>query len=95
MAIKKDLIEYVANLARLRLDKQEEELFARQLDDILAYMQQLNKLDTRDVEPMSHALSMGNVLRRDTVRESLSHDSALKNAPQKKEGFFRVPRVIE
>ena len=95
MAIKKDTIKYVANLARIGLDRQEEELFARQLNDILAYMQQLNKVDTENIEPMSHAVSISNVLREDTLKDSLLNNDALKNAPQKKEGFFKVPKIIE
>lgn len=95
MSIKKDAIRYVADLARIGLSQQEEELFAEQLNHILAYMEQLDKLDTKDVEPMSHAVSMGNILREDTVRSGLSNDDALKNAPEKEEGFFRVPKIIE
>ena len=95
MPIKKDAIRYVADLARIGLSQQEEELFAEQLNHILAYMEQLDKLDTKDVEPMSHAVSTGNMLREDTVRSGLSNDDALKNAPEKEEGFFRVPKIIE
>jgi len=95
MPIKKDAIRYVADLARIGLSQQEEELFAEQLNHILAYMEQLDKLDTKDIEPMSHAVSMGNILRGDTVRSGLSNDDALKNAPEKEEGFFKVPKIIE
>jgi aspartyl-tRNA(Asn)/glutamyl-tRNA(Gln) amidotransferase subunit C len=95
MMIKKDAIKYAAGLARISLTGQEEELFAAQLNDILAYMEQLNKLDTENIEPMSHAVSMGNILREDMVKSPLSNDDALKNAPEKEKGFFRVPKIIE
>ena len=95
MTIKNDAIKYVADLARIGLNRQEEELFTKQLNHILAYMEQLNKLDTKDIEPMSHAVSMGNILREDIVKNSLSNDDALKNAPEKEEGFFKVPKIIE
>ena len=95
MTIKKDAIRYVADLARIGLSQQEEELFAEQLNHILAYMEQLDQLDTKDVEPMSHAVSMGNMLREDTPRSGLSNDDALENAPEKEEGFFKVPTIIE
>jgi len=95
MSIKKDAIRYVADLARIGLSQQEEELFAEQLNHILAYVEQLDKLDTKNVEPMSHAVSMGNMLREDTPRSGLSNDDALKNAPEKEEGFFKVPTIIE
>lgn len=95
MAIQKDTIRYVANLARIRLTPKEEELYACQLNDILAYMEKLNKLDTKGMEPMSHAVFLGNVFRDDKVKESLPKDEVLKNAPDKEKGFFKVPKIIE
>ena len=95
MSINKDTIRYVANLARLRLTPEEEQLFAKQLNDILEYMDKLNKLDTKGVEPMSHALSLGNVFRDDKIKDSLSIDETLKNAPEKERNFFKVPKIIE
>jgi len=94
MSIKKDTIRYVADLARLDLTPEEEELFASQLNDILVYMEKLNKLKTDSMEPMSHAVSMGNVFREDDLRDSLTSSEALRNAPSEKENFFKVPKVI-
>lgn len=94
MGIKKDTISYVANLARIRLTPDEEELFAHQLNDILAYMEKLKKLDTKGIEPMSHAVFLGNVFRDDKVKDSLPREEVLKNAPQKENGFFKVPKII-
>lgn len=93
MGIKKDIISYVANLARIKLTPGEEELFANQLNDILAYMEKLKKLDTKGIEPMSHAVTLGNVFRDDKMKDSLPRDKALKNAPEKENGFFRVPKI--
>lgn len=95
MRIKKDTIKYVADLARISLKPDEEELFAGQLNDILKYMEKLDKLDTEDVEPMSHAVSLGNVFREDKIRDSIPNSEALKNAPKKEDKFFKVPKVIE
>ena len=95
MSIKKDTIRYVADLARIGSSEQEEELFAEQLNHILAYVDQLNKLDTKGIEPMSHAVSMSNVLRDDILKDGLSNSDALNNAPEKEEGSFRVPKVID
>lgn len=95
MVIKKDAVRYVANLARIGLAPDEEELFARQLNDILVYMEKLNKLNTRDAEPMSHAVFLGNVFRDDKVKKSLPKDEVLKNAPGKEKDFFKVPKIIE
>ena len=95
MSIKKDTIKYVADLARLSLTEAEEELYAKQLNDILGYMDKLNSLDTKDIDPMSHAVSSSNVLRKDKIKESVSNKEALENAPEEKDGSFKVPKVIE
>jgi aspartyl-tRNA(Asn)/glutamyl-tRNA(Gln) amidotransferase subunit C len=95
MTIKKETIKYVADLARMDLHPDEEILFSTQLNDILAYMDKINELDTENIKPMSHAVSMGNVFREDFPRQSLSKEDALKNAPDKKGNFFRVPKIIE
>lgn len=93
MGIKKDTISYVANLARIKLTPEEEELFTRQLNDILMYMEKLKQLNTGGIEPMSHAVTLGNVFRDDKIKDSLPRDKALKNAPEKENGFFRVPKI--
>ena len=95
MKITKDQVEYVARLAYLKLTEEEKETFTLQLDSILSYMEKLNELDTRDVEPTSHVLPIKNVFREDEVKPSLPLEEALSNAPDRKNGFFRVPRVIE
>lgn len=94
MKIKTDQLKYVANLARISLSKKETALFSEQLNSILEYMDKLNKLDTKKIEPMSHALNIVNVFREDKIRESLDRKDALRNAPSAKEGFFQVPKVI-
>lgn len=95
MSIKKDTIRYVANLARISLTPEQEELFAGQLSHILSYMEKLKKLNTENIEPMSHAVSLENVFRSDEVKDSLPKDEVLKNAPAKEKDFFEVPRIIE
>ena len=95
MFIKEDTIKYVADLARLKLTQEEETLYAKQLNDILGYMDKLNSLDTKNIDPMSHAASLGNVLREDKIRKSVSNKEALENAPEEKDGSFKVPKVIE
>ena len=95
MKITKEQVEYVANLAKLNLSEEEKEIFTKTLDDILSYMDKLNQLDTTDIKPTSHVLPIKNVFREDEVKPSLSLEEALANAPDRKNGFFRVPRVIE
>ena len=95
MAEKSIDLAYVAKLARVSLTPDEEKQFREQLGDILGYMEKLNTLDTKDVPPTSHVLSLKNVFREDKVREGLSAEKSLSNAPLKKKGFFVVPKVIE
>ncbi len=95
MKITKKEVEHVAKLARLALKDEEADQLTRQLSDILTYVEKLNELDTKDVEPTSHVLPVRNVLRDDEVRGSIDRGKALVNAPDRTEEFFRVPKVIE
>lgn len=88
-------VERVARLARLRLDEAEKDKFRRQLDEILLYMEKLDKLDTEGVEPLAHILPLRNVLRKDEVKPGLERDEVLKNAPAHRQGLFQVPPVLE
>ena len=88
-------VEHVARLARLALSGEEKEQMRTQLDRILGYIEKLNQLDTTGVEPTSHVIPMTNVFREDAVVPSLPREEALGNAPDPREGFFRVPRIIE
>ncbi len=95
MKIKTKELKYVADLARVSLSEEEAVLFSEQLNSILEYMEKLNELDTKNVEPMSHILDMANIFREDKYKESLVRDNVLENAPSSKDGFFVVPKVIE
>ena len=88
-------VEHVANLARLRFDEEKKKRLAEQLGSILEYIDQLNKLDTTNVEPTSHAIPVKNVVREDVVKQSFTKDEALANAPSPVEGLFEVPKIIE
>lgn len=94
MITKKD-VEYIAGLARIHLKDDEIAKLTTNLEGILGYVEKLEKLDVTGVEPTSHALPLQNVFREDIVRPSLSQDNALKIAPQKHDGAFKVPQIIE
>jgi aspartyl-tRNA(Asn)/glutamyl-tRNA(Gln) amidotransferase subunit C len=94
MALTPEEVLHVANLARLSLAPEEIELFTRQLNDILAYVEKLQELDTTGVKPLAHVIPVSNVFREDAVREGLDRDTALANAPVREEGAFVVPRII-
>lgn len=88
-------IGYVAHLARLQLTPAEQQLFAAQLQDILAYVAKLNELDVTGIEPMAHATPLTNVLRADEVRPSLPTELVMRNAPEQARDLFIVPKIVE
>lgn len=94
MKITKKEIVHVANLARLDLDEESIGKFAVQIDNILQYVDMLNRVDTEGVAPTSHAIFLTNAFREDKVREHLDRSKALANAPEKEDGNFVVPKVI-
>jgi aspartyl-tRNA(Asn)/glutamyl-tRNA(Gln) amidotransferase subunit C len=95
MKISKQEVEHVAKLARLELTDQEKEKLTDQLSNILTYVEKLNELDTKGVEPTAHVLDINNVMRNDEPRESLTQERALANAPDKAAGHYKVPKIIE
>lgn len=95
MAVTIDDVRNVARLARLSLSPEDEARLVGDLNRILEYAEKLNELDTEGVPPTSHVLPIQNVFREDVVTPSLSQDELLANAPSRRRGFFRVPKVIE
>ncbi len=88
-------IEKVARLARIALTEEEKQRFGQQLEQVLAHMDQLNRLETSGVEPTSHAIPMVNVFKEDELKGSFPREEVLRNAPDQEEGYFKVPRIIE
>ncbi len=93
--IEKKQVEHIANLSRLRLTEEEIKTFGGQLDGILKYVEKLNELDTKDIEPTSHVIDLVNVMREDAPRPSLPLEEAVGNAPAETGNLYRVPRIIE
>ncbi len=81
MALTRDEVLHVADLARLSLMPEEIEVVTRQLNDILAYVEKLQELDTEGVEPLAHVIPVFNVFREDAVSPGLDREAALSNAP--------------
>lgn len=90
----KDVIN-IANLSRLSLKEEEINIFKSQMNAILDYVEQLNRLDTFTVEPTAHVIPLKNVMREDIPEPSLHQKDAIKNAPDATDKFFRVPKIIE
>jgi aspartyl-tRNA(Asn)/glutamyl-tRNA(Gln) amidotransferase subunit C len=88
-------VDHVARLARLDLSAADKERMRSELDGILTYIDKLRALDTRDVEPTSHAVPVTNVMRDDVERPSLPVADMLANAPDPHREMFRVPKIIE
>jgi len=95
MPISKKDVEHIGLLSRIELSPEEKERFTEQLVRILEYIEKLEELDTEDVEPVTHAVVLENVLREDEIRPSLPSHESLAAAPEKRAAFFKVPKVIE
>ena len=94
MALTREEVLHVADLARLSLNPEVVDGLTRQLNDILAYVEKLQKVDTTGVPPMAHAVPVFNVFREDEVVPGLSREDGLANSPAQEEGTFVVPRII-
>jgi len=91
-------VRYVASLANLRLSDEEVHRMSHDLGHILTHIEQLNELDTKDIEPMAQVLFDADetaTLRPDVIRTPLSNADAIANAASSGAGYFKVPRVIE
>jgi len=95
MAVTREQVKHIAKLARLKLSEEELESSTKELSSILNYMEKLNELDTSNVEPLTHPVENKNVFRKDELRFSVKTEVALKNAPQKDDKYFKVPKVIK
>lgn len=94
MAITRDEVHYIARLARLSFSDEEEARVAEELSTLLDYVDQLRSLDTSAVPPMSHVLDVFDVTRDDEPVQRISHEEALRPAPDADADHFRVPKVI-
>lgn len=89
-----ETIEYVGILAKLELSDEEKEQAKKDMGSMLDYIDKLNELDTEGVEPMSHIFLVQNVFREDEVVNGDDRDNMLRNAPQKKDGTYMVPKTF-
>lgn len=95
MQITDETIDYVGILAKLELSEEEKEQAKKDMSNMLEYVGKLNELDTKGVEPMSHTFSVHNVFREDVVVNGDDRDHMLKNAPEKKDGAYKVPKTFD
>lgn len=95
MTITDETIEYVGILAKLELSDEEKEQAKQDMSNMLEYVGMLNGLDTDSVEAMSHAFSVSNVFREDVVTNGEDRENLLANAPEKKDGCYKVPKTFD
>ena len=93
--ISDETIEYVGILAKLELSDEEKEQAKADIGRMLDYIDKLNELDTSGVEPLSHVFPVYNVFREDVVTNGDESEKILANAPEKKDGSFKVPKTVE
>ena len=95
MALDVSDVEKIAYLARLGINAEDIPEYTRNLSDILAFVEQLNAVDTTGVEPLAHPLEATQRLRADVVSESDERENFQSIAPQTESGLYLVPQVIE
>lgn len=92
--IKREDVEYLSKLARIELKEEEKIRFEEELEKILEYVSKLNEVNTENIIPTYHVLPLKNIFREDIPDKSTPKEEILKNAPDRDENFFRVPRII-
>ena len=95
MSIDKDTARKVAHLARIEVAEEDLETLAGELSNILGFMEQLGEVDVDGVEPMTSVTPMALKRRKDEVTDGGYPEKILSNAPDAREGFFAVPKVVE
>lgn len=88
-------VEHVAQLARIDLRDAEKEKYTKELSQILNYVEELDKAPTENIESIEQISNLENIVRDDKIAESLSNEEALKNAPDKENGFIKTKKVFE
>lgn len=95
MTITDETIDYVGILAKLELSDEEKEQAKKDMSDMLAYVGKLNELDTDGVEPMSHTFDVHNVFREDVVTNGDNRDNMIRNAPDRSDDCYKVPKTFD
>lgn len=93
MQIDDKTFNHIAYLARLEFSDSDKEAIKNDLSNIITWIEKLNELDTSNVEPLIYMSDEKNVLRKDEVVQTISHEEALSNAPKKDSDYIRVPKV--
>jgi aspartyl-tRNA(Asn)/glutamyl-tRNA(Gln) amidotransferase subunit C len=95
MKIDRTTLEKIAHLARLEIDEKDIPKMMEDMSKMVSFVEKLNEVDTEGVEPLTTMSHEINSLREDEVKDQLSKEEVLKNAPKRDKDFFRVPKVLE
>ena len=95
MSVSKKDVEHIAKLAKLKFDDKQKEKLQGELNKVLEYIDKLNELDLSNVEPLESINEAENVFREDEAKPGVTKEEALKNAPDKTDNFFKVPKVLD
>jgi len=95
MTIDEETVEKIAHLARLELSATEKQEMIQDMNKILGFMDKLNEIDTTGVEPLIYMTDEVNSFREDIVKQEITHEEALSNAPKHDENYFLVAKVID
>ena len=95
MDIDKKLVKKIATLSRVKIEEKEVERFSKELSKIITWVEKLNEVDTNDVTPVANPSDIKIPFREDEISDGKIEEKILKNAPEKKAGYFVVPKVVE
>ena len=95
MDIDKKLVKKIATLSRMKIEENEVEKFSNELSKIINWVEKLNEVDTKNITPITNQSDIKIPFRKDKINDGKIEDKILKNAPEKKAGYFVVPKVVE
>ena len=95
MSIDKDTVKHISKLARISLDEKKVDNLSKDLTSIMKFIENLDKLNTNKIEPLTSIINASLKSRKDEVKDGKIRDQILKNSPEKNDEFFVVPKVIE
>ena len=95
MSIQKEQLKKIADAVRIEITDEKADQYVEEINHLIKHADRMSELNTDEVKPTTHGIVLGNVLRQDEPIKSLSQEKALKNAPDKQDGHFKVPSIME
>ena len=95
MSVDSKTVDRIATLAKLEFQEEEKQEIMKDMNRMLGFVDQLNNIDTEGVEPLIYVLEEKTAMRKDEIKQRISQEEALKNAPEKDTDFIKVPKVLD